>query len=122
MQYPVLSVVLWAVLCGSSGWAMAEDDPSVHSETIQEQVETTDVHKQEIPADQGQSLGEGRLTKEQLRAVIRGRRERVRAEMKARRESLRAEGAELQQKIMAKRVREHQYRKNAAEVMVGPAN
>lgn len=122
MRYLVPSAVLWIVLFGSNGWVVAEEGQSGHSEMMQEQKGATESDRYESAVDQVQPPGDGRLTKEQLRAVIRAKRERVRAEMKARRESLRAEGAEIQQEIMAKRARVHLYHKEGAEFLVQPAN
>lgn len=122
MLYLFLSVVLWIVLFGLNGRLVAQEGPSRHSEPMHERLGFTDADKQEVVADRVQQLDDGRLTKKQLRAVIRARRERVRAEMKVRRESLRAEGAEIQQEIMAKKARVHLYHREAAEVLVQPAN
>ena len=122
MKYVVLALVLWTCLFGSNGWAVAGEGASGNFEMVQERPGITDADEQEPTADQVQPPSNGRLTKEQVRAVIRARRERVRAEMKARRELLRAEGAEIQQEIMAKKARIHMHHKEAAEVIVQPAN
>jgi len=122
MQYLVLALVLWIVSFGSDGRVVAEEGLSQNFEMMQERPGITDADKQETTAGQVQSPSDGRLTKEQLRTVIRARRERLKAEMKARRELLRAEGAEIQQEIMAKKARVHMSHKNALEGIVQPAN
>lgn len=122
MQYLVLSLAMWVCLSGSSSAVVAEEGSSESSELMQERPGITDADKQETAASQMQLSRDGRLTPQQLRAVIRARRDRLRVEMKARRESLRTEGAAIQQEIMAKRARVHLYHKEAAEVIVQPAN
>lgn len=122
MRNLIVLVVAWAFLLGSSVWSMAEEGPNSGPEAMQQLEISTNEDKQETTLEQVQSPSDGKLTKEQLRAVIRAKRERLRGEMKIRRDTLRTEGEAIQREIMAKKAR-HIHPKGAAEVIVvHPAN